>query len=175
MGSQYLVDFELDCNDKEPGKIQKGILHLVKRLPAGSLGYRITADNLFNSVDTCRKIRELGHCLTTTSASWHGTTARLQCVSSNIHPPVCVLTSRQMKGLADRTELNCPLAFAEYNASMGAIDNFDQLLSFMWVKLLCMKWWHAIFYFLIHLALVNVLHLWRAAHIDSADSMDQRV
>eukprot|EP00961_Rhodomonas_salina_P197358 2663264-Rhodomonas_salina.1 len=27
-GSQYLADFELDSNDKEPGKIQKGLLRL---------------------------------------------------------------------------------------------------------------------------------------------------
>eukprot|EP00961_Rhodomonas_salina_P080395 1081669-Rhodomonas_salina.1 len=80
-----------------------------------------------------------------------------------------------MKGRADRMELTCPLAFAGYNASMGAIDDFDRLLSFMSVKLHCMKWWHAIFYFLINVALVNVLHLWRLANPDAAEKMERRV
>eukprot|EP00961_Rhodomonas_salina_P072958 980092-Rhodomonas_salina.1 len=65
--------------------------------------------------------------------AWHNSKVAV-CIS-NIHPPACVLTCRQMKGLADRTELTCPLAFAEYNASMGLIDYFDRLLSFMSVKL----------------------------------------
>eukprot|EP00961_Rhodomonas_salina_P072957 980091-Rhodomonas_salina.1 len=104
--------------------------------------------------------------------AWHNSKVAV-CIS-NIHPPACVLMRRRMKGLADRTELNCPLALAEYNTSMGVIDDFDRLLSFLSVKLHCMKWWHAIFYFLTNLALVNALHLWRAAHPDSADSMDGR-
>eukprot|EP00961_Rhodomonas_salina_P194678 2628534-Rhodomonas_salina.1 len=52
---QYLYDFELDCNDSEVNKVQKALLLLVKRLPPGSKNYQIAADNLFNSVDTCRK------------------------------------------------------------------------------------------------------------------------
>eukprot|EP00961_Rhodomonas_salina_P063259 850154-Rhodomonas_salina.1 len=45
----------------------------------------------------------------------------------------------------------------------------------MSVKLQCMKWWHAIFYFLIDVALVNVLHLWRLANPDAAEKMEHRV
>jgi len=55
----------------------------------------------------------------------------------------------------------CPLAFSEYNRTMGAINDFDRLLSFHSVKLQSRKWWHAIFYFLIDVAGVNALHLWR--------------
>eukprot|EP00961_Rhodomonas_salina_P157102 2114937-Rhodomonas_salina.1 len=52
---QYLYDFELDSNDSEVNKVQNALMQLVKRLPPGSKNYLITADNLFNSVDTCRK------------------------------------------------------------------------------------------------------------------------
>eukprot|EP00961_Rhodomonas_salina_P294718 3934812-Rhodomonas_salina.1 len=58
---QYLYDFELDCNDNEPNKIQNALLRLVKQLPPGSKNYLIAADNLFNSVDTCRQVAKLGH------------------------------------------------------------------------------------------------------------------
>eukprot|EP00961_Rhodomonas_salina_P285714 3861074-Rhodomonas_salina.1 len=61
--------------------------------------------------------------------AWHDSKV-VVCIS-NIHPPACVLTHRRMKGRADRTELNCPLAFVEYNNTMGAIDDFDRLLSFI--------------------------------------------
>eukprot|EP00961_Rhodomonas_salina_P089494 1203570-Rhodomonas_salina.1 len=36
-------------------------MQLVKLLPPGSKNYRIAADNLFNSVDTCRKVAGAGH------------------------------------------------------------------------------------------------------------------
>eukprot|EP00961_Rhodomonas_salina_P034274 461536-Rhodomonas_salina.1 len=70
-GSQYLYDFEIDHNDKEPGKVQNTLLRLVKRLPSNSKGHCITADNLFNSVDTCSKVRALGH--------WIYGTIRMDC------------------------------------------------------------------------------------------------
>eukprot|EP00961_Rhodomonas_salina_P178741 2411082-Rhodomonas_salina.1 len=58
---------------------------------------------------------------------------------------------------------------------MGAIDDLDQLLSFISVKLRGMKWWHAIFYFMINVVMVNELHLWRLANPDAAEKMEHRV
>jgi hypothetical protein len=60
-GSQYLVDFELDRNNKEAGKIQKTLLCLVLCLPLENKHYSIAADDLLNTVDTCRRVAELGH------------------------------------------------------------------------------------------------------------------
>jgi len=94
---------------------------------------------------------------------------------SNVHPPACVLTRRRMKGRTDRVQLPCPLPFAEYNQNMGGIDDFDRLLSFLSVKLRCHKWWHAIFYFLIDVAMVNALHLWRQANPQESDFTSRRV
>eukprot|EP00961_Rhodomonas_salina_P104242 1403204-Rhodomonas_salina.1 len=48
----------------------------------------------------------------------------------------------------------------EYNMWMGAINNFNRLMSFHSTKLCSFKWWHSIFYFLITVAAINALHLW---------------
>eukprot|EP00961_Rhodomonas_salina_P079186 1064492-Rhodomonas_salina.1 len=58
---QYLYDFELDRNDQEVNKVQNALIRLTKRLPPGSKNYRIAADNLFNSVDSCRQVQNAGH------------------------------------------------------------------------------------------------------------------
>eukprot|EP00961_Rhodomonas_salina_P169206 2280048-Rhodomonas_salina.1 len=58
---QYLYDCELDSNDNKVNKVQNSLMLLVKLLPPGSKNYRIAADNLFNSVDTCRKVAAAGH------------------------------------------------------------------------------------------------------------------
>jgi hypothetical protein len=80
-----------------------------------------------------------------------------------------------MKGRTDKVELPCPLPFAEYNMNMGAIDDFDCLLSFLSVRLRSRKWWHAIFYFLIDTATINALHLWRQHNADEAEEQSRRV
>jgi hypothetical protein len=79
-----------------------------------------------------------------------------------------------MKGRVNRTEVQCPLVFAEYNRNMGAIDDFDRLLSFLSVRLRSMKWWHQIFYFIIDAALINALHLWRIDNPEEAATMPRR-
>jgi hypothetical protein len=93
---------------------------------------------------------------------------------SNCHPPAVVMMRRRMKGLMDEQELPCPLTFAEYNANMGAIDDFDRLLSFLTVRLRCMKWWHQIFYFIIDVSLVNSLHLWRIDNPEESQLLPRR-
>ena len=67
--------------------------------------------------------------------------------NTNCHPCALVKTTCQMKGLTEKVELPCQLPFMEYNLNMGAINDFDQLLSFLSVRLRCRKWWHTIFYF----------------------------
>jgi hypothetical protein len=62
-GSQYLYTFELDRNNKEDEKVKRSILCLITKLPPGSKHHQIAADNLFNSVATCRKVAEKGHCI----------------------------------------------------------------------------------------------------------------
>ena len=60
-GKQYLFDFELDRNDAEKDKVLQCLKRLASKLPEGSSNYRIAADNLFNSVNTCREIANIGH------------------------------------------------------------------------------------------------------------------
>jgi hypothetical protein len=93
---------------------------------------------------------------------------------TNCHQFTVVATRRRMKGRTDRPELPCPLPFSEYNMNMGAIDDFDCLMSFMSVRLRCRKWWHAIFYFLVDVALINSLHLWRQANMTEMDEFTRR-
>eukprot|EP00961_Rhodomonas_salina_P169207 2280048-Rhodomonas_salina.2 len=54
----------------------------------------------------------------------------------------------------------------KYNMWMGAIDDFTQLMLFHSLKLRSFKWWHSIFYFLIDVATINALHLWRIENPD---------
>ncbi len=53
---------------------------------------------------------------------------------------------------------------------MGAIDDVDLLLSFCSCRTQLNKWWHAIFWFLIDISVVNTLHLWC---IDNAEEAAQ--
>jgi hypothetical protein len=86
-----------------------------------------------------------------------------------------VKVRRRMKGRAQPLELDCPLALAKYNQWMGAIDDFDRLMSFHSCKLRSRKWWLAIFYFLIDVASINALHLWRIENPDEAVRFPRRV
>ncbi len=88
--------------------------------------------------------------------AWHD--SKVAVAISNCHPPSIVSTHLRMKGLANRTEVQCPLVFTEYNWNMGAINDFDRLLSFLSVRLRLLKWWHQIFYFIIDSAMINALH-----------------
>ncbi len=58
---------------------------------------------------------------------------------------------------------------------MGAINNFDCLLTYYSTKLLSQKWFHAIFYFLIDIAVMSGLHLWLLANPDEAEVLDKRI
>eukprot|EP00961_Rhodomonas_salina_P162425 2187732-Rhodomonas_salina.1 len=60
---QYLFDAAVDRNTGETGKIQRQLLDIVSNLPVGVTGYRIAADNLFNSVDACKKVGAAGHTI----------------------------------------------------------------------------------------------------------------
>eukprot|EP00961_Rhodomonas_salina_P047771 641739-Rhodomonas_salina.2 len=58
---QYLYNFKLDRNDQEVNKVQNALIQLTKLLPPGSKNHRFTADNLFNSMDSCRLDQSAGH------------------------------------------------------------------------------------------------------------------
>ncbi len=60
---------------------------------------------------------------------WHD--SKVTCAISNCHTPLIVSTHHQMKGQVEQTELPCPLMLAEYNRNMGAINDFDCLMSFL--------------------------------------------
>jgi len=94
---------------------------------------------------------------------------------TNAHPHIELKCQRQQKGLADKVEYPCPLMFAEYNRNMGAVDDFDRLMSSHSCQLRSSKWWHAFFYFLIDVAAINALHLWRFENPTEAELTTRRV
>eukprot|EP00961_Rhodomonas_salina_P246707 3332867-Rhodomonas_salina.1 len=79
-----------------------------------------------------------------------------------------------MKGRANGIEYQCQLMFVEYNRWMGAMDDFDRLMSFHSVKLRSVKWWHSIFYFLIDVETINGLHLWRLENAEESAKLELR-
>eukprot|EP00961_Rhodomonas_salina_P294938 3934979-Rhodomonas_salina.1 len=95
------------------------------------------------------------------------------CVS-NVHPPILVTAQCWMKGRADWWEGPCPLPMREYNFLMGAIDDFDHLMSFHSCKLRSYKWWHTIFYFLIDVSSINALHLWHIENPEEGQLLEHR-
>ena len=191
---QYLFDAALDRNTGESGKIQKQLLEVLGHLPKTVKGYRIAADNLFNSVSTCRAVRKLGHGIYGTMRADRGAPidlieagkglqnqgdwAFMQCPAdnmtiivwndsavvysiSNCHPCYATEVERRKKGSVVKVQIQCPVQLAEYNRIMGAIDDFDQLLAFLSVRLRGKKWWHTIFYFIVDAALINGFYLWK--------------
>eukprot|EP00961_Rhodomonas_salina_P100230 1348314-Rhodomonas_salina.1 len=194
---QYLYNFKLDRNDQEVNKVQDALIRLTKLPPPCSKNYRIAADNLFNSVDSCRQVQSTGHHIYCTMRLDRGVPDKLKeqmtklkekgaccfvqslqddllmwvwvdskpvvCIS-NVHPAAVVTAERLMKGQAVQWMGPCPLQMEEYNGWMGAIDDFDHLMSFHTCKLCSVKWWHTIFYFLVNVESINSLHLWRTAN-----------
>ncbi len=77
------------------------------------------------------------------------------------------------KGLVDKLVLNCPLRIQEYNQHMGTMDSFDHRLAYYSMKLRSCKWWCASFYFLIDIAAISGLDLWRMANPEDADLLDK--
>eukprot|EP00961_Rhodomonas_salina_P237447 3209946-Rhodomonas_salina.1 len=58
---------------------------------------------------------------------------------------------------------------------MGAINDFNRLMSFHSTKLLSFKWWHLIVYFLINVAAINALHLWCIENPEAEQQISRRV
>eukprot|EP00961_Rhodomonas_salina_P232701 3143764-Rhodomonas_salina.1 len=83
---------------------------------------------------------------------------------SNGHPNATTFVERRKKGCAAKESIQSPIQLAEYNRSMGAIDDFDQLLAFMSARLKSRKWWHSIFYFIVDAASINGWFLWKWDH-----------
>ena len=204
---QYLYDAILDRNTGEDGKIQQMLIEAVRTLPPQCRGYRIAADNLFNSPATCKKVKALGHGIygtlrkgrgipiplmdSTKEFTRKGHWSFIQSVEdnltmvawkdsglvysiSNIHPPATTIIRRRTKQLAEPEQICAPVQLAEYNMWMGAIDDIDQLLAFLSCRLKSRKWWHAILWFIIDIALINALHLWRWANPKAAAKTKRR-
>jgi hypothetical protein len=61
------------------------------------------------------------------------------------------------------------------NIMMGAIYDFNCLMFHHSVNLLLSRWWHAMFYFLVDVAAINTLLLWRWDNQGKAEKLSSRV
>ncbi|XP_020603908.1 piggyBac transposable element-derived protein 4-like [Orbicella faveolata] len=78
------------------------------------------------------------------------------CTASNANDKVQVKRKKREGGAWQiNNEVQQPLAFQAYNRYMNAVDRSDQILATHNVQRKCLKWWKAIFFHLIDLAVVN--------------------
>jgi len=76
--------------------------------------------------------------------------------ASNANQKAQVKQKKQEEGVWDvNNQVQQPLAFQAYNRYMNAIDRSDQILATHNVQRKCLRWWKAIFFHLIDLAVVN--------------------
>lgn len=76
-------------------------------------------------------------------------------LASNMHnPSVQTQVSRtNKKGVKEM--ISCPQVVADYNAYMGGVDRFDQLLSSYSISWKSRRWWVKLFYYVLDSAVVN--------------------
>jgi len=68
---------------------------------------------------------------------------------------------RRVSGKSGRQSVKCPQVAADYNKDMTAIDDFDRLVALHGLRLRSQKWWHAVFWWLLDVCIINALHMWR--------------
>ena len=83
-----------------------------------------------------------------------------------------VVVTRRTKtaGVFEEVEVRQPLAFHKYNQYMNAVDRSDQLLACHNVSRRCKRWWKALFFHLIDIAVVNGFILFEQHRAGNPDS-----
>ena len=92
------------------------------------------------------------------------------CTSSNANDKVHVKRKKREGGVWEvNNEVQQPLAFQAYNRYMNAVDRSDQILATHNVQRKCLRWWKAIFFHLIDLAVVNSFILFKEQQMRCPD------
>jgi hypothetical protein len=85
---------------------------------------------------------------------------------------VVVKRRTRTKGVFGEIEVSQPYAFHRYNQYMNAVDRSDQLLASHSVSRKCKKWWKALFFHLIDIAVVNGFLLFQQHRASNPDNPD---
>ena len=86
----------------------------------------------------------------------------LICTASNANDQVQVNRKKKEGGVwVINNQVQQPLAFKAYNRYMNAVDRSDQILATHNIQRKCLRWWKAIFFHLIDLAVVNSFILFK--------------
>jgi hypothetical protein len=75
-------------------------------------------------------------------------------LSSNFHSTQETTVKRTQKD-GNRIEIKCPMVISDYNKYMGGVDKADQRRANYGVNRRSRKWWHRLFWCMLHIAFVN--------------------
>ena len=80
---------------------------------------------------------------------------------SNAHAPDETVVKRRKAGRAGRLDIPAPVVAEQYNQEMGAVDDVDQGREGLTLRQRSVKWYHAVWWFLLDTMLGNAFTLWR--------------
>ena len=115
------------------------LLSLDKELKRGNYDWAVSSDNLI-----CLKWKDK-RCVT---------------ILSSLPDAVDRIEIQRKEKDGKKVNVNCPKAISTYNANMGFVDKFDQLISLYEIDRKSKKWWHRIFFHFVDAAVINsyILH-----------------
>jgi hypothetical protein len=168
----YISDFEIyeGKNEKieeefrEFGLGKRVVLSLTK--PDRNQHKIVYADNYFMSITLLEKLRlknTLGcgtiqnkrkDFLTNMKDDKTMVDNRVVNFSSNFHSTQETTVKRTQKD-DNRIEIKCPMVISDYNKYMGGVDKADQRRANYGVNRRSRKWWHRLFWCMLHIAFVN--------------------
>jgi len=97
-------------------------------------------------------------------AKWKDRGKKCVCIATTMHnvseKAQVLRTNKEGK----RESVSCPTCIKDYNAYMGGVDHFDQLVSAYNISWKSRKWWIKIFYYCIDAMIVNAYILYKTTY-----------
>ena len=94
-----------------------------------------------------------------TAILWHDTVPT-QFLSNFHNPEDESSVFRRTKGQRERQARSAPQVAVDYNKYMGGVDQLDSLRGTASCNIMSMKWWHALFWWILDMAMVNAHHVY---------------
>lgn len=76
-------------------------------------------------------------------------------VISSFHDPSVKIDITRTNKKGEKEALTCPIPIADYNNSMGAVDRFDQYMSFYNIAWKSRRWWLKLLYYMLESVITN--------------------
>lgn len=76
-------------------------------------------------------------------------------VVSTFHDPQITTTIYRTNKEGKKEAVNCPTSISDYNQNMGAVDRFDQFMSYYSIAWKTRRWWMKLFYYFLEATVVN--------------------